>query len=684
MPRYAKILIGIVLVLVLALAVALTVAATFNWNYARPWVGRQLSALTHRPVEIRGDLQLHWKHPVERSGWQRWMPWPEITANDIRIGQPRWVSTSPDASPDPAPGTNPDMGHIGQLKLLVDPIPLLANTLRVASLELKDADLDLVRTEQGASNWTLTEKPEPQAKPAKWQFVLLRLGMRNVKIRLRDPAHALDVRAILDSLPDAQAQGYAVGWKAEGRYNEGTISGSGKAGGLLALRQDSPDADQPFPIQADLKIGDTTIQFEGSVTRPTRLAALDLDLDLKGATMADLNPLIGIALPNTPPYHTQGRLTGQLATENDVWRYRDFKGTVGSSDLNGTLEYHVRKPRSFLTGEVQSELLRFKDLGPVVGVDKREEAKGETEKQPADKALPVDTINTRSWGVMDADVRFKGKKIVRNENLPLDDVEAHVKLENKLLTLTPLNFGVAGGKLRTNVELNGREAQIKARLEATARGLQLRKLLRGAESMRASLGTVNADASLSSQGKSFAELLGKSDGELKAVVTKGTVSHFLLEAAGLNIADMIIVKLFGDEQVVLNCLAADFDVKNGLMQTRAFKLDTEDATIDITGHINLDTEKLDLDIDPENKSLRIFTLRTPLYVRGTFKNPDVGVHEGPIAARAGAAVALGVIATPLAAVLPLLNLGTDDSNECAPLMKAATQETRAPAPGKAP
>lgn len=670
MPRYAKLVIGTLLVLALIIAIIVTIAATFNWNYARPWVGSQLSTLTHRPVEIQGDLVVHWKRPSERPGWQGWLPWPEIIANDIRVGQPQWTAAQQ------------DMGHAGQLKLLVDPIPLFSNTIRVASLELKDADLDLVRNESGASNWTLTETPKTDDAPAHWQFVLQRLRMQNVKLRVRDPSLSLDVRAALDSLEKAQGNGYGIEWKAQGRYNEGTIEGSGRAGGLLSLQPGSSNTDQPFPIQADLKVGDTTIEFEGSVTRPTQLAALDLRLKLKGATMADLNPLIGIALPNTPPYQTEGRLIGQLETDDDVWRYQDFKGVVGSSDLNGTVEFHVRKPRSLLSGTVQSNLLRFKDLGPLIGVDKREEAKGKAKKQPSGKALPVDTINTKSWGVMDADVHFKGKKIVQNENLPLDDVEAHVKLNNKVLTLKPLNFGVAGGNLRSNIELDGRQPQIKARLDATARKLQLRKLLRGAESMRASLGTVHADASLSSQGKSFAELLGNSNGELKGVVSKGTVSHFLLEAAGLNIADMIIVKLFGDEQIVLNCLAADFDVKDGLMHTRAFKLDTEDAAIDITGNINLATEKLDLDIDPENKSLRIFTLRTPLYVRGTFKNPDVGVHEGPIAARAGAAVALGVIATPLAALLPLLNLGTNDTNECAPLMKAATEGTDAPAPGK--
>lgn len=670
MPRYAKIVVGIFLGLALIIAIAVTLLATFNWNHVRPWANQQLSELVHRRVAIEGDLIINWVRPVKRSGWEGWLPWPEITARQIRVGQPSWTRAEQ------------DMGHAGELTLLLDPTALFAKVIRVASLELHDADLDLVRTQSGSRNWTLTEKPANDSRPAQWQFTLLRLAMTNVNLRIRDPAQQLDVHATLDSLDPTQAQNYRVGWSAQGRYKEGVISGTGKAGGLLSLQQGSLDVDPRFPVQASLRIGDTTIQLEGVVVSPIQRPSIDLQLQLKGASMADLNPLFRVALPNTPAFQTQGRLTSRLTADEEIWRYENFEGSVGSSDLSGTVNYHVRAPRSFLTGSLHSELLHFKDLGPLIGLDKREQNKEDTAKQPRDKALPVDRINTESWGLMDADVRFKGKRIVRNENLPLDNVQAHVKLENKILTLTPLNFGVAGGTLRTTIELNGREPTIRARLEAQAEALQLRKLLRGAESMRASLGTVNAAASLTSQGESLAQLLGKSNGEFKAVVTRGTVSHFLLEAAGLNIADMVIVKLFGDEQIVLNCLAADFVVKNGLMHTKAFKLDTEDASIDITGTINLSSEKLDLDIDPENKSLRIFTLRTPLYVRGTFKDPDIGVHEGPIAARAGAAVALGTIATPLAAVAALMNLGTDDSDDCTPLMKAASGKTEAPAPGK--
>src|SRR5690606_7359845 len=186
-----------------------------------------------------------------------------------------------------------------------------------------------------------------------------------------------------------------------------------------------------------------------------------------------------------------------------------------------------------------------------------------------------------------------------------------------------------------------------------------------------SFGELHGDAKLSAQGNSVAELLAHSNGEIKALVSRGTISHFLLEAAGLNVANMVMAKLFGDEQIVLHCLASDFGVKNGMMTARAFRLETDDTIVDVTGTVNLDTERLDLDIRPANKTLRIFTLRSPLYAKGTFKHPDVGVQAGPLAARAGAAVVLGVVAAPFAALLPLLNVGTDDASGCGSLSTSA-------------
>lgn len=155
------------------------------------------------------------------------------------------------------------------------------------------------------------------------------------------------------------------------------------------------------------------------------------------------------------------------------------------------------------------------------------------------------------------------------------------------------------------------------------------------------------------------------------------MSKFLLEAMGLNIGNVVATQIFGDKQVQLNCLASDFKVTQGVMQTRSFVLDTDESIINVTGQINLSSEQLALEIQPRNKALRVLSLRSPLYVKGTFKNPDVGVDKGAVALKLGAAIALGAVA-PAAALLPLLNVGAEEFAGCAPLEAAATKKPQAP------
>lgn len=670
MQRYKKIILWVFLGWVVAIALFIALAMTFNWNHAKPWLNRQATELAGRPVAIEGDLVVKWLHPEEQSGWRAWVPRPQITAQQIVVGNP------------PASTQDGNMAEIKNLAVVLNPLALLDYTIEISSLKIESADVRLDRDAEGANNWTFKQAESEQAPPSKWKVDLQSVQLSQARVRVVDAASQLDLDAELNSLKQAGDKGYGMGFKASGSYNKAAITGQGQSGGILSLQAGS----EPFPLQGEVKVGETTISIEGSVTRPQQLAGMDVRLKLAGDTMADLYALTGIALPNTPPYSTEGHLIGTLEGENDTWRYEDFKGVVGESDLEGSLQYQVRKPRSLLTGQVQSKLLRFKDLGPLIGADtsdvKASGKRNDKVKQPADKVLPVSPISTKAWGAMDADVKFSGLKILRDKDLPLDNIEAHVKLNDRVLALTPLNFGFAGGTLGNTITLDGRNEKIKAEMITSARHLKLKRLFPGAESMNASFGELHGDAKLKAQGGSVAELLAHSNGDITALVSKGTISHFLLEAAGLNVANMVVVKLFGDKQVVLNCVAADFGVTDGIMRTRLFKLETEDMTVDVSGAINLRTEKMDLEVHPENKTLRIFTLRSPLYVKGSFKKPNVGVEAVPLVARAGAAVALGVVATPFAALLPLLNLGTNESNECAPVVgdgnkKADTKSKKA-------
>ncbi|PFH09674.1 hypothetical protein BCF11_2074 [Collimonas sp. PA-H2] len=661
--RPARLFLWSLAALVGLIAVCAALLLTFDWNRAKPWLNQRVSEAAGRPFAIRGDLALTWqKSQSDLDSWRRWVPWPRLSAKDIVLDNPEWAKTGP------------HMAEIGQLTFSLSPLPLLAHRIVLPSLELDAPVLALERKPDGDNNWTFKS-----SGPSAWQLELQKLLLAKGTVRLLDPVSKLDIKADIDSLPATSAEGYGIGWKVSGSFNKAAISGDGKAGAVLSLQNSST----PYPLLANVRVGKTTIGVQGTLTKPSDLAALDLRLKLSGASMSNLYPLTGIVLPATPPFSTEGRLIGKLNSAGGDWIYDKFSGRVGSSDLSGTLEYIAQKPRPLLKGTLLSNQLRLADLAPLIGADSNASKanRGDGVAQPSNKVLPVEQFDTSRWGSIDADVKFTGRKIVRDKELPIQDLVADLHLKDSVLSLTPLNFGVAGGNMVSNIKLDGSGKVIKAEMKISARHLKIKQLFPAFESAQASLGEINGDASLSAVGNSVASLLGSSNGELKTLVNQGTISKFLLEAAGLNIGNVVISKLFGDKQVKLNCLASDFAVTKGVMDARTFVMDTDDAVINVQGQINLAQETLALTVKPESKGMRIFSLRSPLHVNGSFKNPDVGVDKGVLALKAGGAIALGVLA-PVAAVIPLINITPAQENDCAALLAQARQKPVAPPPGK--
>lgn len=670
MRRAARYVLWTIIGLAGLLAMLILVIALFNWNLLRPWVEEKASAALQRPVAIQGDLDVQWR-------WQGGgLPWPHITAHQLVAGHPEGFT-----------GEGEQMAEIDYLGLSINPVPLFARHVEIPRLEIGSSRILLQRNTEDNNNWTYERREAAQDGERGWTVDLQSIALQRVELRVLDDMRKLDMTTRFNSLDTEDPGGYGMDWESSGTFNEAEVGGSGKVGGLLSLRERGA----PFPLQGEVSFGETRVALEGSMTAPKGLASLDLQLKLAGSSLSDLNALFGLALPTTHAYSTEGRLQAMLEGEADVWRYEDFKGVVGESDLRGSVEYRMGGQRPLLTGKLASDLLHFKDLGPLIGLDtseapgeeqEAEKAKDEPDaqerKQPPGKVLPVARIGSDTWDLMDADVHFKGERIVRSENLPLDDIETHIILKDRVLSLEPLNFGVAGGTVTNTIKIDGTTEILQADMVSGLRGLQLKQLFPGAESMDASFGKLYGDAKLTGTGDSIASLLGSSNGEMSMALSRGTISRFLMEAAGLNVANVIFVKLFGDEQVMLECLVADFAVKDGVIQTRAFVLETEDAVVTMEGTVSLKNETLNLEIRPQNKTMRIFTLRSPLYAKGSFKNPDVGVEAAPVAARAGAAVVLGVVATPLAALVPLLNIGTDDGG-CASLKKPESKNTRPPA-----
>ncbi|MGK5026337.1 AsmA family protein [Janthinobacterium sp. RB2R34] len=665
--RRAKIVLVTAGLLLTVPVVAVVVLMNADWNRAKPWLSARTSEALGRPLVIDGDLSLTWQQPATKHGWRDYLPWPHLQAQQVRMGNPAGITAEPG---------HPDAASVSQLAFSLNPLALLDKKIVIPQLRFDSPTVRLLRSKDGNNNWTF-EKQNPGSN---WQFDLQSVVFSKGTVYLSDGVTNTTLKADVDTIADAR---YGIAWSVGGTYRGAPVRGSGKAGGVLSLQQQGT----PFPLQAEMHSAGTTLAIVGTLTRPTELAALDVLLKISGPSMAQLYSLTGVLLPETPPFSTQGRLTGVLKRGGGDWVYDKFSGKVGSSDISGKMTFSERKPRNFLAGNVHSRLLQFSDLGPLVGADNRasKEQRGERQVQPAGRVLPVQAFKTERWTSLDADVRYTVDKITRDADLPISQVDTHIVLKDSVLSLSPLNFNIAGGTLVSQIRMDGSgktvPGRIAAELKASARRMQIKQLFPKLEPLQASVGQINGDAALSATGNSVASLLGNSNGEVKALINGGSISKLLLEEMGLNIGSVVLAKLSGDKQVRLNCLAADFGVTHGLMQTRQFIVDTDDATLHVDGTINLDNERLDLTLRPDSKGVRIFSLRAPLYVKGTFSDPDVSVDKGVLALRAGGALALAAVA-PFAALLPLVNAGPGEQSECATLLSQAGSKPVAPPPGK--
>jgi len=677
MTRTSKVITAVLGTLLLLIVVAIIIIATFDWNRLKPTINEKVSTELNRPFAIRGDLGVVWERQKQETGWRSWVPWPHVHAEDVILGNP----------PDIPEIT---MVHLPRVEATLAPLALLTKTVYLPWVKFEKPDARLIRLSEKTNNWTFNlagsdEPKDKDAPPSAWSFRLDNILFDQGRVAVDDKVSKADVEILIDPLgrplPFSEVTGsdkekntkvgdYVFGLKAKGRYNGQQVTGTGKIGGMLALRSEGT----PFPVQADFRSGNTRVAFSGTVSDPMKMGGVDLKLKFAGNSLGELYDLTGVLLPDTPPFETDGRLVAKIdAEKSSVYDYRGFNGRIGDSDIHGSLTYTTGKPRPKLEGDLESRQLRLADLGPLIGVDsgkgaekskQSEEKKGEKSNQPAGKVLPYDRFETDKWDTMDADVRFKGRRIEHGSSLPISDLSTHIILKNADLRLQPLKFGLAGGTISSNIHLEGDKKPMQGRADIQARRLKLKELMPDVELMQKTIGEMNGDAEFRGTGNSIAALLGTSNGNLKLLMNDGVVSRNLMEILGLNVGNFIVGQIFGDDEVRVNCAAANLNLVNGVARPQIFAFDTENAIINVTGTASFASEQLDLTINPESKGIRIVTLRSPLYVRGSFKDPQAGVKAGPLIARGAVAAALATLVTPAAALLALISPSEGQENQC--------------------
>jgi len=626
---------------VVATAIALLILF-WDWNWFRKPICRIVQAKTERTCEIAGDLG------VDLGRVTR------VSADAVRFGNASWSKRG-------------DMARADRVVLDFELWPaLLHRDFRIRELRLARPDAVLETGPGGKGNWVFGDEN------ANTKLQVRNLWIDGGRLRFFDAPNKTDIDIDVASETAVKpGEGAPILAKGSGRWKGSPFKLEGRGESPLELR----NTERPYRIDATATAGTTHAHATGTLLDPLRFRDFDLRLALRGQNLEDLYPLLGLATPPTPPYHLEGRLTRVIHDANrSTWKYDGFTGVVGDSDLAGYAHVTTGGKRPYLRADLRSKRLDFDDLAGFVGAAPKSgggeasnpELAAQAAKQAASARLLPDTpYRLDKLRAMDADVRLRAGRI-NTQRIPLDDMDAHLLLENGVLRLAPLDFGVAGGDIRSTIRMDARESTIRTRADIGARGLDLAKLLPEVELGKTAIGKVGGDIAITGTGNSIAGILASADGDARMDMGEGRISKLLMEYAGLDLAGILRIKFTHDRQIPIRCMAADFAVKDGVMEARRLVFDSAETRLEGKGTIDLRDETLDLTVQPRTKGFSPLSLRSPLYVRGSFKHPQFRPDYARMGLRAGAAVALATIAAPAAALLATSDLGQGKNAPCAP------------------
>ena len=644
---------GVVL-LVLALLISF-----FPWNFLRGPINRYVSDQLGRRFEITRHLSVDLGRTTT------------ITAEGIEIANPEWAK-------------DPYLLKATSAEFDIKLFPLIGGKVVLPKIRLIEPQIGLQIEPDGRRTWAFSRDTSAQGAAPQIGSIVVDQGSLSYLAK----AQGADIDAQFSLAPEA-GNDMPLNFKATGLWNSGAFMADGRAGGVL---QFSMDSQASFPMEINATAGKTRLKAKGSVADLASLAGIDATFDLQGENLDDLYGLLGVVLPATPPY----RLSGRLDKKDKTWAVSKLQGLLGKSDLSGSLTFDQSSAVPLLTGKVQSKVMDFADLAPVIGLapsgtstPKENSAKsskgGKTVSSGSKKksvptgtapgkVLPRTPLDVTRLKAMNADVTYSAADIRHVKALPLDKGSVHVKLNAGVLQLEPISLGVAGGTVAGTIRIDSTAlpAAITTRLDV--RALQLNKLFPTVESTKTGFGKFSGQFNLTGRGNSVAQMLGAATGDVAILMGRGEISNILLEFMGLDGGEIIKFLVRGDNTVRLRCAAAAFDVKQGLMTSRAIVLDTSDTVITGQGQISLANETLDILLKPEPKDVSILSLRSPLRVGGTFADTTAGPERSALAGRIGIALALAAI-NPLLALAATIETGPGADADCAAVLSTAAKSS---------
>jgi uncharacterized protein involved in outer membrane biogenesis len=568
------------------------------------------SAALGRPITI-GSLNIDWGNTTH------------VTLTDVKVANVDWASAA----------------HFLEAKSIDFDIrlwPILKGHVRLPKLIIEEPQLFLERGAHGETNWsfgaqpvvdtaTKIAAPEERSEAPEIDYLDIKEG----KLQYKDIAKKLQLDGKL-----AFATGEASGPQTISFKGKGELEGRGLevefVGGSFLMLQQSKE---PYPLKLSIRYGATAIDVEGTAKDPIALQGTDLKLKLSGPDLADVFPVLGVPAPPTPPY----KLQGELFRDKDVWRFENFAGIVGDSDLQGSLSIDYGRKKPLLVAKLTSKLLDLDDLGPLIGLPPKtggkEAASAEQKKEAQqmaaqDNIFPDVPLNVDKLKVMDMDVTLTAKKVNSQSYLAVGSLEGHVKVDDGKAVVDPIKLGVASGDVEGKLSLDSNPKPAAVSADLTLANLDLATFFKNSKYFDATSGKIDGRIELSGSGKSLADVMGTSNGQVRAAMDGASISALLVELMGLDIGHALLLYITEDHKIPIRCAVGRLVFSKGETTFAPFIMDTKNSVLFFRGVANLKSQTMKIQVDADGKDFSLLDIAAPVQAVGKIRDPEISIGPG--------------------------------------------------------
>ena len=554
---------------------------------------------------------------------------PRIVADGVTIGNPPWMP----------PGVTAEIGHL-ELTYGLPP------NFQLETVVMEGASLHLTRLDNGHSNW---QARPPGSGRGPGPPLIHSLRMPKARVFYDDARRRLkfDGTITAQDLPGA------------GSLPPLRIEGAGQLNGHpanFALNGDplaTVTRDHPYRFEFMQTSSGTLLTGKGEVPKPFDFHYLDLTFESTGQDMKDLYFLTGLSLPDTADYH----LTGRFNRQDHHLEFTDLQGRSGESDMHGTVVVDTQRggAPSHTHADLNSKRLRMSDLGARAASRAKPDNEG--------RLLPDTPFHLQGARHSIADIDFHAETLEMGR-MPVLDLAAKVKIDLGTIEVAPLSATVRDGKVTGGIKID--VTQDVPRADVDLRVAHMKLAVSDGKPPPVE-GPLQGRIALQGRGNSLHDLAADASGTVTAVLPHGAMRSSLAELAGFDLRALGLMATGDKQDTGIRCGVASFDVNDGTLTAQRLLLDTEPVLITAEGTISLDSEALDLQVigHPKHPRLRV---RAPLLVRGTIKHPDFSIEARKPIAQAGGAIALGVLLTPIAAMLAFVDPGLARDSDCGALL----------------